>query len=430
MIKWLQGTYNGLYKIVLEPFTPRRKMILMLVFAMILGLIIGYGIDPIQFYDGDPRTLGQSWQDEWVRLLADRNAANVTANPDVNQNIVERLAAVDDPVGIVDRLLANAADPSDVNKLTAIRPFAELAQPVAAAAPSEPSFIRSLLPWILGPIIAAVLVVIWSWAWSILIKNWLEPIFKRLRGEKDSEEVIQMRARVRAQQIADTTQRSDFVKTDLGPPLMQRMSTFQLGYGQYDDSFSIEDEQERFLGECGSSISETIGTGSPDKPTAVEVWLFDKDDYVRTITNVFMSEHAYNDPALRAKLETKGDLILAKVGTVAILETGSLRLQARIVDIQYGTGNTPPNSFFEKLTIELAGWRRTGVNAGGATPVPVIAAPAPLPYAPPMTPAPAPLPYTPPPIVTQPPAAPTFTPPPPTFAPAPYQPAPMSSLPP
>jgi hypothetical protein len=441
MIKWLRDTYNGLYKIVLEPFTPRRKMILMLVCAIILGLIVGYGIDPIQYYDGDPRTLGQSWQDEWVRLLADRNVANVTANPDVNQNIVERLAAVDDPLGIVDRLLASTGDPSEINKLTAIRPFAEQAQSIAAAAPAQPSLIRSLLPWILAPIIAAVVVVIWSWAWNILIKNWLDPVFKRLRGEKESDEVKQMRERARAQQQAEASQKTDFVKTDLGPPLMQRMSTFQLGYGQYDDSFSIEDEQERFLGECGATISERIGAGSPDKPTAVEVWLFDKDDYVRTITHVFMSEYAYNDPALRAKLETKGDLVLAKIGAVAILETGSLRLQARIVDLQYGADNTPPNSYFEKLTIELAAWRRSGTGAPVAvgtvsvtTPMP--AAPAPVPYAPPMQQAPPVPAYTPPPSSAPPyaPPPPSYAPPPPAappaFTPATYQPAPVSAPPP
>lgn len=416
MIKWLQGTYNGLYKIVLEPYTPRRKMILMLVFAMILGLIIGYGIDPVQYYDGDPRTLEQSWQDEWVRLLADRYALTGGINPEVNQEIIERLQAVDDPLGIVDRLLGSPAESANVGKLQALRPLAETAQPNAVQPPVEPSLLRSLIPWILGPIIAAVLVVVWSWAWNILIKNWLDPIFKRIRGERESAEVRQAREQRKQQAAAEANLKSDFAKTDLGPPLMQRMSTFQLGYGQYDDSFSIEDAQERFLGECGATIAETIGAGSPEKPTAIEVWLFDAADYVRTITKVFMSEHAYNDPALRAKLESKGDLILIKPGASTFLETGTLRLQARVVDLEYGSGPTPPNSFFNKLTLELAAWRKsdgapvmqTATRLENYAPPPAMPAPA----APPPMPAAAP---------------------PPAFSPAPYQPtpaAPPSSAPP
>jgi hypothetical protein len=409
MIKWLQGTYNGLYKIVLEPYTPRRKMILMLVFAMILGLIIGYGIDPVQYYDGDPRTLEQSWQDEWVRLLADRYALTGGISPEVNQEIIERLQAVDDPLGIVDRLLSSPSESANVGKLQALRPLAEAAQPNAAPPPAAPSFLRNLLPWILGPAVASILVVVWSWAWHILIKNWLDPIFKRIRGERESAEVKRARERRKQQAAAEANLKSDFTKTDLGPPLMQRMSTFQLGYGQYDDSFSIEDAQGHFLGECGATIAEKIGADSPEKPTAIEVWLFDAVDYVRTITKVFMSEYAYNDPALRAKLESKGDLILIKPGTSTFLETGTLRLQARIVELEYGTGPTPLNSFFNKLTIELAAWRKadsapvmqTAARLEAYVPPPAAAAPTPAP--PPMTTAPAA---------------------PPAFSPAPYQPAP------
>jgi hypothetical protein len=138
---------------------------------------------------------------------------------------------------------------------------------------------------------------------------------------------------------------------------MQKMSTYSPGFGTYDESYTIEDEQERFLGECGALVSETIGTGDP-KATAIEVWLFDKDDFVRTVTKVFVSEFAFNDPALRSKLEAKGDLVLAQPGATVTMETNTLRLQARIVEAQYGSGPLPPNSYFEKMTIELAAWRK------------------------------------------------------------------------
>ena len=77
-----------------------------------------------------------------------------------------------------------------------------------------------------------------------------------------------------------------------------------------------------------------------------------------------------NDPATRSKLETKGELVIAKPGAVAKLETNTLRLQARIVDMAYGSGPLPPNSYFDKMTIEIQAWRKSPSEA------PVAAAPA------------------------------------------------------
>jgi hypothetical protein len=36
-----------------------------------------------------------------------------------------------------------------------------------------------------------------------------------------------------------------------------------------------------------------------------------------------------------------------------------LQLLAKVVDLQYGNGALPPDSFFERLTLELAIWQKT-----------------------------------------------------------------------
>jgi len=95
-------------------------------------------------------------------------------------------------------------------------------------------------------------------------------------------------------------------------------------------------------------------TGAPEKVTALEVWVFDKND-VRTVTKVLMSEYAFNDPGLRAKLASKGDAVLAQPGEVVELKTQTLKINARIVDVVYGSG-TPANSYFQQVTLELATW--------------------------------------------------------------------------
>jgi hypothetical protein len=129
-------------------------------------------------------------------------------------------------------------------------------------------------------------------------------------------------------------------------------TTYQLGEDTYDESFSIEAAAGEFLGECGVGISETIGEGDPDKVTAFEVWLFDKSD-IRTITKVLMSEHAFQDQSLRARLASKGDAVLAQPGSPFMLETSGLQVRVDVTELMYGEGESPPKSFFSKLTVEL-----------------------------------------------------------------------------
>ncbi len=137
--------------------------------------------------------------------------------------------------------------------------------------------------------------------------------------------------------------------------MVQFMATYKLGDDLFDDSFSIDSPAGEFLGECGVGISETIGVGEPKKVTAFEVWLFDKND-IQTVTKVLMSAHAFLDEATRQRLESKGDPVLAEPGSEIVLETQTLRLVARVVDMAYGDGALPEQSFLERLLLELAVW--------------------------------------------------------------------------
>ena len=146
-------------------------------------------------------------------------------------------------------------------------------------------------------------------------------------------------------------------EADRGAPLSRFMTTYLSGDDLYDDSFGIDDANGDFLGECGMGISDTIGVGEPKKVCAFEIWLFDKND-VRTVTKVLMSEDAFGDEAKRAALAPKGEPLLADSGKAIVLETASLYITARIVDMQYGGGALPQNSFFNQLTLELSAWRK------------------------------------------------------------------------
>jgi hypothetical protein len=140
-------------------------------------------------------------------------------------------------------------------------------------------------------------------------------------------------------------------------PLAQFMTTYRQGDDLYDDSFSIDSVNGEFLGECGVGIAETIGVGDPKKVTALEVWLFDKND-IQTVTKVLMSEHANSDPALRQRLLSKGEPILIEPGMRFLMETDSLQLEAHVIDMVYARGPLPENSYFSRLTLEVSVWSK------------------------------------------------------------------------
>ena len=130
-------------------------------------------------------------------------------------------------------------------------------------------------------------------------------------------------------------------------------TTYTIGDDLYDDSFSVESPASGdFLGECGVGIAEAIGVGDPKKVSAFEVWLFDKND-IQTVTKIIMSKYTFNDEETRNQLSAKGDPVMAEGGEVVELETASLRVEARVVDLSYGEGALPKESFFDRITIEL-----------------------------------------------------------------------------
>jgi hypothetical protein len=139
------------------------------------------------------------------------------------------------------------------------------------------------------------------------------------------------------------------------PPLAQFMTTYMLGDDLFDDSFSVDSPAGEFLGECGIGIAETIGVGEPKRVSSFEVWLFDKND-IQTVTKVLMSSHVFGDEATRQRLAAKGEPVLAEPGSQLVLETATLQLVARVVDMSYGEGALPPDSFFERVTLDLAVW--------------------------------------------------------------------------
>ena len=139
-------------------------------------------------------------------------------------------------------------------------------------------------------------------------------------------------------------------ETGTAPATRRWITTYRTGESAYDESFPIETESGEYLGECGVGISEMLG--APERVTAFEVWLFDKSD-IRTVTKVLLSDHAYSDETLRAKLAAKGEIMLAKVGIPFTLDTTNMQVQAQVTELAYDEDDVLPKGVISKLTIEL-----------------------------------------------------------------------------
>jgi len=316
----------------------RVVLILGVALGLLLGLIIGWGIWPVQYTNATPEVLREDLQKDYMRMTID--SYNRTGDPNM---AMQRWSALGDSAGYVYGLVQ--ADPGYVNPLD-IQNFGNLVQsvtgaPVVTTSPAAQGGALSNLV-----LYAAVAVVI------ILLGVGGLYLFRLLR--KNSGPVT---AVMQAAEASRQAERTDFQSLGLAPPITQTMTTYVLGDDLYDESFSIDTGGGEFLGEYGVGVSETVGVGEPKKVAALEIWLFDKND-IKTATKVLMSEHAYNDPNIRARLEPKGELIVVKPQEQVLLETATLQLLATVVDMEYGAGAAPQKSYFERITLELAVWPR------------------------------------------------------------------------
>jgi len=318
----------------------RVVLILGVILGLLLGLLIGWGLWPVKWTDASPEVLRQDLQKDYLRMTID--SFNRTGNPNL---AVERWNNLGTAKGFVYGLLQ--ADPGYLNP-TDVQNFGAFIQsqtgaPPDTAAPGASSSLASQL--ILYASIAIVVVLLGLgglYLWRLLRKS-TGPVTAVMQAAEASRQA----------------EKTDFQSLGLAPPITQTMTTYVLGDDLYDESFSIDTGGGEFLGEYGVGVSETVGVGEPKKVAALEVWLFDKND-IKTATKVLMSEHAYNDPNIRARLEPKGELIVVKPQEQVLLETATLQLLATVVDMEYGAGAAPQKSYFERITLELAVWPRSG----------------------------------------------------------------------
>jgi len=361
----------------LTSFAKQRPLLVAgvaLAFGFFVGwFLMGWYLWPITYVDGAPAQLRADYQHDYVRLVA----AEYALNPNLDRAAARINELGDNAPAILAAALAGSQgeEALRVGQLQQVLQISGLLEPAPepGATPGtggtadEPSLWDQYRLPILGCTLVILVLIAALAAWYV----WSTGLLTRGRAAAAGGSPA---APTRTRPSAAATRAAQPPKTDYssaattmvgatatptgGPPVAQFMTTYVLGDDLYDDSFSIDAPDGSFLGECGMGISETIGVGDPKKVMAFEVWLFDKND-IRTVTKVLMSEHAFRDEALKSRLAAKGEPVLVTPGDVVSMETASLVVTARVVDMAYGGGALPPSSFFERLTIELAAFSKT-----------------------------------------------------------------------
>ncbi len=308
--------------------------------GLLLGLLVGWVIWPAEYVNTTPDSLRADLQEDYLRMAID----SYRLNPDPNLAVQRWQNLGTGATQAFNAIQANpkAADPA------VVRAYGELItnylSTLPAPAPDTGSSTRRIL--LIGG--ASILIL------AVLGAGGLYAY--RLLGKRGSGEVTPT---MQAVELSRSAEKTNFEQLGLAPPITQTMTTYVLGDDLYDESFSIDTQAGEFMGEYGVGVSEAIGVGEPKKVTALEIWLFDKND-IKTATKVLMSQHAFNDPGIRARLEPKGELILVEPQAQILLETATLQLLATVVDLEYGRGPQPADSYFERITLELAIWPRQG----------------------------------------------------------------------
>lgn len=354
---------------------PGLAALVAFIAGLIIGLVVlGWGLFPVEYTGADPSGLFDEYQATFVR-----NAAELYAF-DNNQDKLRAALQGWGGDAVACELAQNSLDPADRQRLVAAATIVNSTGCGSLAAPGvapelqatlPPGVTATLpateaaeggsgtLPLLLLGLLLLLLVAAIFYVWNrrrVLMEGTGEDDLAYDDGAMGQKSVRPTYTRPGASAAAAAA-----VSPQPTPvPIARFRTVYTRGHDTYDDSFSIENANGDFLGECGVGISETIGATAPKNVTAFEVWLFDKND-IRTITKVIMSDHAFFDDALKAKLAPKGEPVLARANETIVLETATLIINAEITEMDYGhSGDLPDASYFDRFTIELSAWAKEG----------------------------------------------------------------------
>jgi hypothetical protein len=140
---------------------------------------------------------------------------------------------------------------------------------------------------------------------------------------------------------------------------------YRHGDDHFDEDFAVNNPGGELIGECGASIADRIGVDTPERVSALSLWVFDKNDFQST-TKVLMTDFAWNDPVIRTKLKARGDAVLAVNGGVVEILTTMLRVVVQVNDLALNSDNNPPQGYFQNVALTFTVYKREPQPQPGA----------------------------------------------------------------
>ncbi len=315
-----------------------------LLIGMIFGLVVlGWGVWPLEWVNGSPVNLSSDYQHQYLCMLID----SYVRNQDLNLMRVRWSSLGNGNTELLKSLTSSECRFTSNTEIDSFKSAMNVAAvPTTIQTPNVTTPATSANNISFLPVLLFCLLTLSAGGALLYLLN------KKSKLNSRSEKKVDQKTPA-SEDYFNSPNKPDPNESLKEKPMAQFMASYRIGQDLYDESFSIDSSSGEFLGECGLGIADSIGVGDPKKVTALEMWLFDKND-IQTATNVLMSEHAFKDDAIRQRLVAKGEPVLIKPGQHFIMETSSLQLEATVVNLVYGRGPLPENSFFSQLTLEIS----------------------------------------------------------------------------
>jgi hypothetical protein len=311
--------------------------------GIILGLLWGWYLQPVQWTDASPAMLHSSYQEDYLRMAID----SYGKVPDQSLALRRYQALGEAGPSLMATIASNPGSQNPeviLSFVRAVQPQGATPTPSGGGGQAQGSGGASVLSYVL--IAAGVLAV---GAVAFFLIRLMRPLVKK-GGELTPAQ--------QAQQIDREASKTptELVAASEEQPVFHMFTTYVVGDELYNQFFEINSAEGTYIGQCGVEISDTIPVfEKPKRVRGIGVWLFSVK-HNETTTAILMTPDGYNKEALREQLQKKGEPIMVEPNQVVEIETRALKMHVRVSEVKYGQGTSEEETYFNRLTLELAAW--------------------------------------------------------------------------
>lgn len=350
------GVYESLKSLIQNK--PILTLAICLVVGLILGLVYGYLINPVEWVDAPIDVTRQDLQEDYLRMAIDsyqihkNDLLAITRWQELGENANDILNTIKYAPGD-----QGWEAVYEFEKTVTIRD----ASPVDIECETVQGTNISLYILWGGTTLLVIGLAIFFYFQTVpstrTVGSQHHTGIKRPEAFKNAR-FVAPKPFLETEHVKNTLE-SDHLRFDYDPPLVSHIWTFVMGEDHFDESYCIDAKDGHFLGECGIEIAKTIENSTPKRPTAFDIWLFDKNE-INTQSIILMSHNAYDNELLRAQFEMKGKPILAEIGKEIGINTDHLVMRIRVLDMICAQNEPGRCEYFQRLSLDVNIWQQQG----------------------------------------------------------------------